>query len=55
MPHVYVEGIGLSNVRERLRVLYGTDFQLEIESRPGDGTIIRIDIPELVSTMQAVG
>src|SRR5215831_11090319 len=24
MPHVYVEGIGLSNVRERLRVLYGT-------------------------------
>ena len=26
LPHVYVEGIGLSNVRERLRVLYGTDF-----------------------------
>jgi two-component system, LytTR family, sensor kinase len=55
MPDVYVEGIGLSNVRERLRVLYGTDFNLEIESRPGDGTVIRIDIPELVSTMQAVG
>src|SRR5262249_16987731 len=34
MPHVYVEGIGLSNVRERLRVLYGADFQLEITSRP---------------------
>ena len=55
MPHVYVEGIGLSNVRERLRVLYGTDFSLEIESRPGEGTMIRIDIPELVSTMQTVG
>ncbi len=55
MPHVYVEGIGLSNVRERLRVLYGTDFRLEIESRTGEGTVIRIDIPELVSTMQAVG
>jgi two-component system LytT family sensor kinase len=55
MPHVYVEGIGLSNVRERLRVLYGTDFRLEIESHPGQGTMIRIDIPELVSTMQAVG
>jgi two-component system LytT family sensor kinase len=52
MPHVYVEGIGLSNVRERLRVLYGTDFRLEIESRSGEGTLIRIDIPELVSTMQ---
>jgi two-component system LytT family sensor kinase len=55
MPHVYVEGIGLSNVRERLRVLYGTDFRLEIESHTGQGTMIRIDIPELVSTMQAVG
>jgi two-component system LytT family sensor kinase len=55
MPHVYVEGIGLSNVRERLRVLYGADFRLEIESHTGKGTVIRIDIPELVSTMQAVG
>ena len=55
MPHVYVEGIGLSNVRERLRVLYGADFRLEIVSHTGQGTVIRIDIPELVSTMQAVG
>jgi two-component system LytT family sensor kinase len=54
MPHVYVEGIGLSNVRERLRVLYGTDFRLDIQSRPGEGTVIRIDIPELISTMQPV-
>ncbi len=54
MPHVYVEGIGLSNVRERLRVLYGTDFQLDIQSRPEEGTVIRIDIPELVSTAQPV-
>jgi two-component system LytT family sensor kinase len=52
MPHVYVEGIGLSNVRERLRVLYGTDFSLEIESRPGAGTLIRIEVPELVPAMQ---
>src|SRR5437016_3785618 len=51
MPHVYVEGIGLSNVRERLRVLYGTDFRLEIESRPGEGTVIRIEVPELVPAM----
>jgi two-component system, LytTR family, sensor kinase len=52
MPHVYVEGIGLSNVRERLRVLYGVDFRLEIESRPGLGTLIRIEVPELVPVMQ---
>jgi two-component system LytT family sensor kinase len=55
MPHVYVEGIGLSNVRERLRVLYGTDFHLDILSRPGEGTVIRIEIPELVAAMQEVG
>ncbi len=54
MPHVYVEGIGLSNVRERLRVLYGTDFHLDIQSRPGEGTVIRIEIPELVASMQEV-
>jgi two-component system LytT family sensor kinase len=54
LPHVYVEGIGLSNVRERLRVLYGTDFELSIQSTPGEGTLIRIEIPEVVSTMQTV-
>ncbi len=55
MPHVYVEGIGLSNVRERLHVLYGADFHLDIQSRPGEGTLIRIDIPELVSTLPVMG
>jgi len=54
LPHVYVEGIGLSNVRERLRVLYGTDFQLDIQSRLSEGTVIRIDIPELVPALQEV-
>jgi two-component system LytT family sensor kinase len=54
LPHVYVEGIGLSNVRERLRVLYGTDFQLDIQSRPSEGTVIRIEIPELVPAIQEV-
>ena len=55
MPHVYVEGIGLSNVRERLRVLYGDDFHLDIQSKPGEGTVIRIEVPEVVSSMQPVG
>src|SRR5258708_16637522 len=53
MPHVYVAGIGLSNVRERLRVLYGTDFHLDIQSRPGEGTVIRNEISALASTVQA--
>lgn len=49
MAQIYSEGIGISNVRERLRVLYGTDFLMEISSRAGEGTRIRIEIPELVS------
>src|SRR5215470_3409737 len=52
MPHVYVEGIGLSNVRERLHVLYGTDFKLDLQSRPGEGTLIRIEVPELTQDLQ---
>ena len=54
MPHVYVEGIGLSNVRERLRVLYGTDFHLDIQSREGQGTRITIEVPELVPAIPEV-
>jgi two-component system LytT family sensor kinase len=51
MPQVYVDGIGISNVHERLRMLYGNDFQLQISSRPGAGTLIHIEVPELVSEM----
>jgi two-component system LytT family sensor kinase len=54
MPHVYVEGIGLSNVRERLRVLYGADFKLDINSQEGQGTRIKIDVPELVPVIPEV-
>ena len=52
MPQVYVDGIGISNVHERLRVLYGNDFQLQISSRQGAGTLIHIEVPELVSEMR---
>jgi two-component system LytT family sensor kinase len=53
MPQVYVDGIGISNVHERLRVLYGNDFKLQISSRQGAGTLIHIEVPELVSEMPA--
>ena len=43
-------GIGITNVRERLKVVYGQDFLLKIESQPGKGTAIRFEIPELVTT-----
>jgi hypothetical protein len=35
--------------------LYGADFHLEIQSRPGEGTVIRIEIPEVVPALQTVG
>jgi two-component system, LytTR family, sensor kinase len=50
---IYDSGIGISNVRERLRVLYGQLFSMTIDSQPGRGTTIRLEIPELSSPEQA--
>ncbi|HVC21784.1 MAG TPA: histidine kinase [Vicinamibacterales bacterium] len=41
-------GIGLSNVNERLRVIYGATYQLKLHSVPGQGTSAQIEIPELM-------
>jgi two-component system LytT family sensor kinase len=41
-------GIGLRNVNERLRVIYGANYQLQLDSVPGQGTCARIIVPELV-------
>jgi two-component system, LytTR family, sensor kinase len=38
-------GIGVSNVRERLQVLYNNDYRMVIESQPGLGTRILIEVP----------
>jgi two-component system LytT family sensor kinase len=43
-------GIGLQNVNERLRVIYGSNYQLQLDSVPGEGTCARIVIPELVES-----
>jgi two-component system LytT family sensor kinase len=53
LPDVYADGIGISNVHERLRVLYGGDFKMEITSHEGQGTLIRIEVPELVPALPA--
>ena len=42
-------GIGLANVRERLRVIYGASCQLALSSEPGKGTRARIELPELAT------
>jgi two-component system LytT family sensor kinase len=47
LNEVYGGGIGISNVHERLRLLYGDQFKMDIQSREGKGTQICIEIPEL--------
>ena len=40
-------GVGVPNVDERLRVLFGTDYRMEIDSAPGQGTKTLIEIPDV--------
>lgn len=42
-------GVGLRNTRERLAQLYGDDAALEVETAPGEGTRVRISLPERAS------
>ena len=53
-PGILESGIGISNIHERLKVLYGQDFSMRIESQAGKGTAVRIEIPELVTAGQPV-
>jgi len=53
LREVYGGGIGISNVHERLRLLYGDQFEMDIRSQAGQGTQIRIEIPELATVESA--
>jgi two-component system, LytTR family, sensor kinase len=46
---LFEQGIGVSNVNERLRVLFGDDYKMWIDSRLGEGTSTGIELPEQVS------
>lgn len=47
LQHAVGDGIGLSNVNERLRTIYGAACALKLTSEPGQGTSVSVDIPEL--------
>jgi len=47
-------GIGVSNVHERLQVLFGNEYRMWIDSQPGNGTRIQIELPELQNVLAAV-
>jgi two-component system, LytTR family, sensor kinase len=43
-------GIGMANIAERLKVLYGDTARMIIEKREGGGTLIRLRLPILPNT-----
>ena len=45
-------GIGMSNVNERLRVIYGTAGRLELTGLPGKGARAHLEMPVLVAQEQ---
>ena len=46
-------GIGLSNVHERLRVIYGATARVALRGSPGRGACARLEIPILLAEEQA--
>jgi two-component system LytT family sensor kinase len=45
IQHIYQDGIGVSNVNERLRVLYGSRYRMSVDSEPGQGTKTEFVLP----------
>src|SRR5580704_3420506 len=43
---IFEHGIGVSNVNERLKVLFGNEYRMWVDSKPGEGTCTGIEIPE---------
>ena len=47
LENLFEQGIGVSNVNERLKVLFGGDYRMYIDSKPGHGTRTQLEIPDL--------
>ena len=54
MANLFDKGIGISNVNERLKVVFGNDYRMSIDSKPGEGTRTQIEIPDLQPDLAAV-
>jgi len=50
---LFEQGIGVSNVNERMKVLYGPDYRMWIDSKPGEGTRTGIEIPDVQASIEA--
>ena len=51
---LFEQGIGVGNVNERLKVLFGEDYRMWIDSKPGEGTRTGIEMPEVHTALAAV-
>jgi two-component system LytT family sensor kinase len=47
LESAFRHGIGLSNVNERLRTIYGAAYHVKLTSAPGEGTCASVEIPEM--------
>ncbi len=54
LDNLFEQGIGVSNVNERLKVLYGDDFRFSVISNAGKGTRTEIEIPQVTAALAAV-
>lgn len=43
-------GIGVKNVNERIKLYFGEDYGLQIQSEPDEGTVVRIHLPARLYT-----
>lgn len=45
MVERYSKGIGLTNVQDRLELLFPDNHQMEIQTAPGNGFLVRLELP----------
>ena len=53
LENLFESGIGVSNVNERLKVLFGEEYRMYIDSKPGEGTRTQLEIPDLSQSWAA--
>jgi len=47
------DGIGLANVHARLQSTFGPEYGLEVDSSPGNGTVVKMLVPKFRAGVRA--
>ncbi|CAN7352874.1 sensor histidine kinase [Paenibacillus sp. LjRoot56] len=40
-----MSGVGISHIREKIKLIYGPEYKMHISSKPGEGTTVRMFLP----------